>query len=142
ISFIELRDGSGFVQAVANSAELDEESIKQVSEISLESSLILEGTVAEHPKKQGVYELQVSKCLLIHKSEEYPIGRKEHGPDFLLQNRHLWLRSKTQWAIQRIRNTIITATFDFLNSKNFTKIDSPIITSVACEDTTTLFEFD
>jgi len=142
ISFIELRDGSGFIQAVANSKDMDEESVKQVSEISLESSLVLEGTVAEHPKKEGVFELQVTKCSLIHKSEEYPIGRKEHGPDFLLQNRHLWLRSKTQWAIQKIRNTIINATFEFLNSRNFIKLDSPIITSVACEDTTTLFEFE
>jgi asparaginyl-tRNA synthetase len=75
-------------------------------------------------------------------AEEYPLGKKEHGPDFLLDNRHLWLRSSKQWAIQRIRNTLISATYEFFNKNNFIKIDSPILTPSACEGTTELFEID
>lgn len=142
ISFVEIRDGSGFVQIVANHKELDQISVSELSNLSLESSIEVTGTVSEHPKKPGVFEVHASSFKMIHKAEEYPIGRKEHGPDFLLQNRHLWLRSKTQWAIQRIRNTIINATYEFFAKENFIKIDAPIITSTSCEDTTTLFEFE
>lgn len=142
IAFIELRDGSGYIQAVINLPALDQSSAAAFENVSLESSVILTGSVSQHPKKADVFELQVNTVELIHKAVEYPIGRKEHGPDFLLQNRHLWLRSKTQWAIQRIRSTIIKATYDFLFSEHFIKIDSPIITAAACEGTTTLFEFD
>lgn len=139
IAFIELRDGSGYIQAVAEKAKLDEASQEALAQATIESSLIVTGLVTEHPKKKGVYELQASKVELVQKSTDYPLGQKGHGPDFLLENRHLWLRAKKQWAIQRIRNTIIYATYDFFRNLGFIKIDSPIITSTACEGTTTLF---
>jgi asparaginyl-tRNA synthetase len=142
IAFVEVRDGSGYVQAVLNLPQLDADSKRDFDNLSQESSISLEGKVSKHPKKEGVYELQATSLHLIHKALDYPIGKKEHGPDFLLQNRHLWLRSRTQWAIQRIRSTIIKATYDFFFAEDFIKIDSPIITAAACEGTTTLFEFD
>ncbi|OGY95917.1 MAG: asparagine--tRNA ligase, partial [Candidatus Komeilibacteria bacterium RIFOXYC2_FULL_45_12] len=95
--------------------------------------------ISKHPKKEE-YELQVSDIKLIQVAEEYPIGNKEHGPDFLLENRHLWLRSPKQWAIQQLRNTVINSLYAYLNANGFIKIDSPILTPTACEGTTTLFE--
>jgi len=89
-----------------------------------------------------VYELQAAIVQLIQKSDEYPIGKKEHGPDFLLDHRHLWLRAPSQWAVMRIRNEIIYATFDWFRRHGFVKIDSPILTPNACEGTTELFEID
>jgi len=142
IAFLEVRDGSGYIQAVLDVPALDAASSEALSQVTLESSVAVEGRVSKHPKRADVYELQASALRLIHRAEEYPIGRKEHGADFLLQHRHLWLRSKTQWAILRIRNTIIKATYDFLFGEHFVKIDTPIITASACEGTTTLFELD
>lgn len=142
IAFIQVRDGSGYIQAVANKGDLKEESWNTVNEITRESSIMVEGSVSEHPKKKGVYELQATDVTIISKSEPFPIEKKEHGPDFLLQNRHLWLRSKKQWAIQRIRNTVICATYDFFMAENFIKVDTPIITASSCEGTTTLFELE
>src|SRR5690606_33548063 len=101
-----------------------------------------DGVVAEHPKRPGVFELHLRALRLVHLADEYPITKKEHGPDFLLENRHLWLRSKRQWAIQRIRNLAIYATYEFLERENFVKCDAPIIVSTACEGTTTLFAMD
>lgn len=142
IHFIELRDGSGFVQCVGNETELSPAAVELLKSLTHESSVIMTGKVTEHPKRPGVYEVALSEVSVIQLAHEYPIGRKEHGPDFLLDNRHLWLRSKKQWAIQRIRNTIINATYEFLNSENFIKIDSPIITSNSCEGALTLFELE
>ena len=142
IAFIILRDGSGYIQAVASESDVDAESWQAISDATRESSVAIEGTVSEHPKRKGVYELQANKFSIIHKSEPYPIDKKDHGADFLLQNRHLWHRSQKQWAIQRVRNTIIRATYDFLLGEDFVKTDTPIITSTACEGTTTLFELD
>jgi len=141
ISFIEIRDGSGFIQAVANLAQLSEAAKAVAEGLTHESSVRVIGVVTKHPKREE-YELQVKSIEVIQRAENYPLGRKEHGPDFLLEHRHLWLRSKSQWAIQRIRNTIILATYEFFQSENFIKIDAPVITGVACEDTTTLFEFE
>ena len=142
LHFVELRDGSGFIQCVANSSSLVGEALRDLQSLTHESSVIFDGVVAAHPKRANEYELQVSGVKAIQIAHEYPIGRKEHGPDFLLDNRHLWLRSKKQWAIQRIRNTIIYGTYEFFERENFIKIDSPIITANACEGTTTLFGFD
>ncbi|OGH88410.1 MAG: asparagine--tRNA ligase [Candidatus Magasanikbacteria bacterium RIFOXYD12_FULL_33_17] len=97
------------------------------------------GTVSKHPKQEGVYELQVKSLAIIGLSEDYPIANKEHGPEFLLENRHLWLRSKKQWAILRIRDTVETAINEYLHSEEFIRTDSPIFTPNACEGTTTLF---
>jgi len=140
IMFLQIRDGSGFVQAVVSKDEVDEKVWDEAQKITTESSVEIIGKVTPHPKQKGVFELQVSDVKIIQVADEYPIGKKEHGPEFLLDNRHLWLRAPKQWAIQKIRNTIINATYEFLNQNGFTKIDSPILTPVSCEDTTTLFE--
>jgi asparaginyl-tRNA synthetase len=140
--FLELRDGTGFVQVVAETPKLAEQIVQDLKSLTLESSVSLEGTVAAHPMRKGEFELQLSALRVLQIAQEYPLGRKEHGPDFLLDNRHLWLRSKKQYAIQRIRNTAINAIYDFFAQHSFVKIDSPVITAVACEGTTTLFELD
>ncbi len=142
IYFLELRDGSGFTQGVIEETKVSATVWEQATRLTLESSLEVTGTVTQHPKKTDVFELQISDLKIVQLSEEYPIGKKEHGPDFLLDLRHLWLRSPRQWAIQRIRNTIINATYAHLNSQGFTKLDSPILTPNACEGTTELFEID
>ncbi len=139
ISFLEIRDGSGFVQAVAVQKSLSAQSWENVEKVSQESSVTVTGTVAKHPKKDNVFELQVTNFEIIQLAVEYPISKKDHGPDFLMDNRHLWLRSKRQWAILRIRDTIIMAINEYLHQENFIKIDSPIFTPNACEGTTTLF---
>ena len=139
--FLQVRDGSAFIQAVANKKELTEKTWKQVESLTIESSVELAGRITKHPKKEE-YELQVKEINVIQLAEEYPIGKKEHGPDFLLDNRHLWLRAGSQWAVMRIRNTVINSIFEFLNHDGYIKIDSPILTPNACEGTTTLFEME
>lgn len=142
IAFLQVRDGSGFTQAVVAKSGVDEASWTAASEMTIESSCIVTGTVTKHPKQEGVFELQATAVELVQKSEEYPIGKKEHGPDFLLDQRHLWLRVPTQWAIQRVRNEIIYATFDWMRDHGYMKFDSPILTPNACEGTTELFEIE
>ncbi len=139
ISFLEIRDGSGFIQAVAVKNNLKEQDWLAVEKVTQESSVTVNGQVTKHPKKDGVYELQIQSFEIIDLSQDYPITKKEHGTDFLLDNRHLWLRSKKQWAIQRVRDTVIQAIFDYFHKENFIKIDTPIITPNACEGSTTLF---
>lgn len=141
IQFLQVRDGTGFIQVIVNHAEVSDSVWEAAQTATIETSVILHGLVTKHPKKEE-YELQLKDIKIVHISEEYPIGKKEHGPDFLLDNRHLWLRSKKQWAIQRVRNTVINATYEYLNNEGFIKIDSPILTPAACEGTTTLFEID
>ncbi|MFA6161275.1 MAG: asparagine--tRNA ligase [Patescibacteria group bacterium] len=142
IAFLQIRDGSGFVQAVIVQNQVDEITWGRALDVTLESSVSITGMVTKHPKHDDVYELQVTALEIIQKAEEYPIGKKEHGPDFLLDNRHLWLRAQSQWAIQRVRNAIIYATYDWFRDNDFIKIDSPILTPNACEGTTELFEID
>src|SRR3989339_1973008 len=137
--FLQVRDGAGFMQAIVNKAEVKPEVWIEAEKITQETSVVLTGTITKHPKKEE-YELQVFEIKLLQIAEEYPIGNKEHGPDFLLDNRHLWLRSPRQWAIQQVRNTVINAIYQYLNEHGFIKIDSPILTPTACEGTTTLFE--
>ena len=139
IHFLEVRDGSGYIQAVAE----EKPELASASTLALETSAIFTGVVTAHPKKPAVFELQLTGLEIVAEpKEEYPIGKKEHGPDFLLENRHLWLRSRRQWAILRIRNTIINATYEYLNQEGFIKVDAPILTPNACEGTTTLFDVD
>ena len=137
--FLQVRDGAGFMQAIVNKAEVKPEVWIEAEKITQETSVVLTGTITKHPKKEE-YELQVFEIKLLQIAEEYPIGNKEHGPDFLLDNRHLWLRSPRQWAIQQVRNTVINAIYQYLNEHGFIKIDSPILTPTACEGTTTLLE--
>ncbi|MCB5257670.1 MAG: asparagine--tRNA ligase [Candidatus Cloacimonetes bacterium] len=138
--FIILRDGTGDVQCVAFQPELGEEKFDQAKHLSLESSVIITGKVKPHPKLEGQFEVAVSDLSIIQIAEDYPIGKKEHGADFLLSHRHLWIRSSKQWAILRIRHTVYYAICDFLHQNHFIRFDSPILTPNACEGTTTLFE--
>ena len=139
IGFLQLRDGSGFAQCIVSQTSVDEQTWKVMEEMTIESSVEISGTVSKHPKLDE-YEVQVKTLKFFQRAEEYLIGKKEHGPDFLLENRHLWLRAPKQWAIQRVRNTVINAIYEFLNNDGFIKIDSPILTPAACEGTTELFE--
>lgn len=139
ITFLQIRDGSGFIQAIVHQPDVTEKVWNDANVITLESSVVVTGKVVKHPKREE-YELQVTDLCIIQIAGEYPIGKKEHGPDFLLDQRHLWLRSKKQWAIQRVRNTVINATYEWMNDNGFIKIDAPILTPTACEGTTTLFE--
>jgi asparaginyl-tRNA synthetase len=140
IIFIEIRDGSGFIQGIIEKKQLGEKEWLKAEKITRETSLEVEGLVQEHPRQKEIFEISIKKIALQQIANEYPIGKKNHGPDFLLDSRHLWLRDQKQWAIQSIRNEIIKATYQFLWQNNFTKIDSPILTPTACEGTTTLFE--
>lgn len=142
IMFLELRDGSGWVQAVAAKNELEAGVWEEVERASQESSVVVVGKVAKHPKKENVFELQVTNFKILQLSQEYPIALKEHGPDFLMDNRHLWLRSKRQWAILRVRDVVIQAVNDYFHDEGFIKIDTPIFTPNACEGATTLFEME
>lgn len=141
IAFLQLRDGTGFTQAIVSQHEVADPVWEAAQSLTMESSLAVTGVVSKHPKKEE-YELQVRDIEVYQVAEEYPIGKKEHGPDFLLNQRHLWLRSRRQWAIQRIRHTIIMATYAHLSEQGFLKFDAPILTPTSCEDTTELFELE
>jgi len=139
IAFLQIRDGSGFIQAIVSPTDVSNDVWEDVQKITQESSVEATGKVSEHPKQPGVFELQVTDLKIINIADEYPISKKEHGPEFLLDNRHLWLRSHKQWAIQRVRNTVINSIYEFLNQQGYIKIDAPILTPTACEGTTELF---
>lgn len=139
IIFLEVRDGSGFIQGVVLKKDVSDDVWKRADELTQESSLEIVGIVSKHPKKENVFELQVSDIKIVQLAHDYPIAKKEHGPDFLMENRHLWLRSSRQWAILRIRDAVIIAINEYLHKENFIKVDSPILTPSACEGTTTLF---
>jgi asparaginyl-tRNA synthetase len=141
ITFLQLRDGTGFVQGIVHRPDVDEKTWDEAHSATIESSAIVTGNVSKHPKKDE-YELQVTGVEIVQIAPEYPIGKKDHGPEFLLDQRHLWLRSSKQWAIQRIRNSVINATYEWFENNDFIKIDSPILTPAACEGTTTLFGLD
>lgn len=139
IIFLELRDGFGFVQGIVVEKDAEEETWKAAEEVAQESSVEVTGTVTKHPKKENIFELQIKVFKILQLASDYPIAKKEHGPDFLLDNRHLWLRSSKQWAIMRIRDFVISAIGEYLHKENFIRVDSPIFTPNACEGTTTLF---
>lgn len=141
IIFVSLRDGSGFLQCVIEKKVIGDEQFAALNACGIESSVILVGVIAKHPKKEE-YELQVNNVRVITSSHDFPLGQKEHGVEFLFDNRHLHLRSPKQWAIQRVRDTIIHATYDFMRDNGFTKIDAPIFTPNSCEDTTELYEVE
>ena len=140
LMFLQLRDGTGFCQCILNKKDVSEEKWNEAQKITLETSIEITGLVTEHPKHAGEFEVQVKDFKIYQiPSEEYPISKKEHGPEFLLDNRHLWLRSSRQWAIQKVRDTLIRACYEWMHQHNFVKFDSPILTPAACEGTTTLF---
>jgi asparaginyl-tRNA synthetase len=136
--FIDLRDGSGFVQCVVGAAEADPASYELAGKLTQECSIILTGLVQAHPKT-GAPEILVQSLTLVGESVDFPITPKEHGTAFLMENRHIWLRSKRQWAILRIRHTLAKAIRDFFDEDGFTLLDAPILTPSACEGTSNLF---
>jgi len=138
--FLVLRDGSGFAQCVINEDSIEAGAYADAKKLTAESAVELKGTVVKDEKQVGGYELQVSRLQIISIAEEYPISPKEHGDSFLADHRHLWLRSKRQWAIMRIRNEIIHAIHNFFQSEGFVQMDAPIFTGNACEGTSDLFE--
>ncbi|MCK5050939.1 MAG: asparagine--tRNA ligase [Candidatus Cloacimonetes bacterium] len=140
LHFVIFRDAHADIQAVAFKPEMGEENFEKVKQVSLESSVEMIGIPQEHPKREGVFEFQLKDINIIGKSENYPIGKKEHGADFLLTHRHLWLRSKKQTAALKIRHTVYYAICEYLNKNDFYRFDSPILTPNASEGTTTLFE--
>ncbi|UTR14667.1 asparagine--tRNA ligase [Salipaludibacillus sp. LMS25] len=139
IAFLQLRDGTGFIQGVLVKAEVGEEVFKQAKELTQESSLYVTGTVREDDRAPSGFELTVESFDVIHEATDYPITPKEHGTEFLMDHRHLWLRSKRQHAIMKIRNEIIRATYEFFNDHGFVKVDPPILTGSSAEGTTNLF---
>jgi len=145
LQFILLRDGSGQAQCVAFKKEMDEAEFEIAKALTQESSVIITGSVRADERAPGFpggFEIGISKLELVQQSEEYPITPKEHGTEFLMNQRHLWLRSNRQWAILRIRATIVKAMRDYLDDNGFLLVDTPIITPAAGEETTTLFELD
>lgn len=139
IQFLQLRDGTGFIQGVMVKKEVTEEAWEAAKNLTQESSVWVTGIVREDDRSQSGYELTVTNVELIHEAVDYPITPKEHGTEFLMDNRHLWIRSRRQNAILRIRNEIIRATYQFFNENDFVKIDPPILTGSSAEGTTDLF---
>ncbi|MBU0646332.1 asparagine--tRNA ligase [Patescibacteria group bacterium] len=143
IFFLQFRDGSGRVQVVFSKADLSDEQWEALQSLRIESSVKVTGLVKADTRAPSGFELEGKGIEVVQVApEDYPIGKKEHGPDFLLDNRHLWLRSEKQWAILRVRDTIIRATYDYFHENSFIKFDSPILTPSACEGTTELFAMD
>jgi len=140
--FLIMRDGSGFCQCVVSLNDVGEEIFEKAKKLTLESSFIVRGVVREEKRAIGGYEILVKNIEIIQLAKDYPIGPKEHGIEFLMENRHLWIRSRKQWAIQRIRNELIKGVRDFFYERKFILFDSPILTPSACEGTTTLFDID
>ncbi|WP_158735368.1 asparagine--tRNA ligase [Alteribacillus sp. YIM 98480] len=139
IAFLQLRDGTGYIQGVIVKSEVDEKLFQTAKNLPQESSVYVEGTVQEDERSPSGYELQVSSLEVIHEATDYPITPKEHGTEFLMDHRHLWIRSKKQHAILRIRNEIINATYEFFKKEGFIKVDPPILTGSSAEGTTNLF---
>jgi asparaginyl-tRNA synthetase len=142
IRFLLIRDGTGIIQAVVVKNQSAPESFSAAEILTQESSLEIRGSVRADARAPGGYELQVSDLRVFQVAEDYPISLKEHGPSFLLDHRHLWLRSSKQHAILRIRSQVIQAAQAYLNRENFVLFDAPILTPTACEGTSTLFETD
>ncbi len=142
LMFPQLRDGTGIVQCVVVKASIAPEMWEALKSLGQESALIVKGTVREDSRAPGGVEIDVTAAEIIQNAHDFPITPKEHGTEFLLDHRHLWLRSRKQHAILKVRHTVIKAVRDFLDREGFTLCDAPIFTPAACEGTTTLFEVD
>jgi asparaginyl-tRNA synthetase len=140
ILFPQIRDGSGIIQGVVLKANVPEQVWEALDHLPQESSLIVRGTVREEPRAPGGYEIEVHDAEIVSVAEPYPLGKKDHGIEFLLDHRHLWLRSRRPHAVLKIRHEVIRAIRDFFDSNGFVLCDAPIFTPAACEGTTTLFE--
>jgi asparaginyl-tRNA synthetase len=142
IHFLVVRDGTGDLQAVVSKGTVGDEPFAAAAALTQESSVILTGTLKADARAHGGYELDVTKIEPVQIAEPFPIQPKEHGVGFLMEHRHLWLRSSRQHAVLRIRHEIIRACRDFFDDRGFTLVDAPIFTPNACEGTTTLFQTD
>lgn len=142
IHFLIIRDGTGFLQATVIKSEVLPEVFEISDKLTQESSIIVEGVVRKEPRAKGGYEITVSNIELVRLADDYPIKLKEHGVDFLLNNRHLWIRTPRQTAILRLRSKLINIIRNFFDERKFVLVDSPILTPASCEGTTTLFETD
>ena len=139
IHFLILRDGSGFIQGVMSKAAVGDDVFKAADHLSQETSVMVTGTARADTRAPSGYEIDVKSLEVVGESHDYPITPKEHGVDYLLDRRHLWIRAERQQAILRIRHEVINAVRDFFNSRGFILTDTPIFTPAACEGTTTLF---
>ncbi len=139
IHFLTVRDGTGFIQAVMSKAAIGEEAFKQADHLGQETSVIVDGTVRSDARAPGGYEIDVQRLEVVSLAHDYPITPKEHGVDYLLDRRHLWIRAPRQQAVLRIRHEVVNAVRDFFNGEGFILADTPIFTPSACEGTTTLF---
>ena len=142
IIFLQLRDGTAFFQGVVRKNDVSEEVFEAAKTLRQEASFYITGTVHEDARSHFGYEIQITDLKVVSNNESYPIGNKEHGVDFLLDHRHLWLRSKKPFAIMQIRNTMFKATVDFFEKEGFIKFDAPIFMHSAPEGTTQLFHVD
>ena len=139
IHFLQVRDGSGFIQCVMSKQAVGEETFKKADHLTQESAIIVHGTVRADSRAPSGYEIDVTGLEVVSEAQPFPITPKEHGVDFLMDRRHLWIRSPRQQAILRIRHEVINAVRDYFNSRHFILADTPIFTPAACEGTTTLF---
>jgi asparaginyl-tRNA synthetase len=142
IAFLQLRDGSAFFQGVVHKNDVSEEVFEAAKGLHQETSFWVTGVINEDTRSHFGYEIQVSNIEVVGESEDFPITPKEHGIEFLLDHRHLWLRSRRPYAIMHIRNEVIRATYEFFNNEGFIKMDAPILTGSAPEGTTELFKTD
>lgn len=140
VQFLTIRDGTGELQAILSKATMDEEQFKAASHLTQESSIEVTGRIRADDRAPGGYELDVSHIHILHLAEPFPIQPKEHSVGFLMDHRHLWLRSSRQHAILKIRHEIVKACRDFFDDREFVLVDTPIFTPNACEGTTTLFQ--
>jgi len=140
LSFLTVRDGTGDLQAIISKATVGEEQFALCGQVTQESSVILTGQPRKDARAPGGFELDVADFQIVHLAEPFPIQPKEHGVGFLMEHRHLWLRSSRQHAILRVRHEIIRTCRNFFDERDFTLIDTPIFTPNACEGTTTLFQ--
>ena len=139
IHFLTLRDGSGFIQCVMSKQTVGEEMFTHADHLAQESAIIVDGTVRADARAKGGYELDVASVEIVSEAKDYPITPKEHGVDYLMDRRHLWIRAPRQQAILRVRHEVINAVRDYFNGRGFILADAPIFTPAACEGTTTLF---
>lgn len=142
IIFLQLRDGTAFFQGVVRKNDVTDEVFQAAKSLRQEASFYITGTVHEDARSHFGYEIQITDLKVVSNNEGYPIGNKEHGVDFLLDHRHLWLRSKKPFAIMQIRNTMFKATVDFFEKEGFIKFDAPIFMHSAPEGTTQLFHVE
>ena len=142
IQFLQVRDGTGIVQVVMTKNSVDAATFTRCDRLPQESSVIVEGVIKQEKRAPGGYEMSLTKIEIVQESQPYPISLKEHGVDFLLQHRHLWLRSPKTNAVLRVRARVVKAIRDFFDNNGFVLLDAPIITPSACEGTTTLFNID